>query len=106
MFCVFFENTSSEYAVRLLPEEAQTEEGFSGFSRGREECKTEKRKEKQRRGQSYSSLSDVATQLADAISQPLRIETMENRFADDKHRESAAMADTVLKLMELESALK
>jgi hypothetical protein len=106
MFCVLFEKPSLDYALRLLPEEAQTEEGISGFVRAREECKIEKRKEKRRRDQSQSSLADVETQLADAISQTIRIETMESRLVDNKHSESAAMVDTVLKLMELEPALK
>jgi hypothetical protein len=106
MFCVFFEKPSLDYALRLFPEEAQTEEGISGFVRAREECKIEKRKEKWRRDQSQSSLADVATQLADAISKPIRIKTMESRLAENNHSESAAMADTFLKLMELESALK
>jgi hypothetical protein len=95
-----------DYALRLLPEETQTKEGISGFVRAREECKIEKRKEKRRRDQSQSSLADVATQLADAISKPIRIETLESRLAENNHIESAATADTVLKLMELESALK
>jgi hypothetical protein len=94
------------YALRQVPEEAKTKEGISGFVRASEECKIENRKEKRRRDQLQSSPADVATQLAGAISQPIRIETLESRLAENKHSESAAMADTVLKLMELYSAVK
>jgi hypothetical protein len=97
----FLREAFLDYALRLLPEESQTEEVISGFVRAREECKIEKRKDKRGRDQPQSSLSDVATQLSDAISQPIRIETMESRLADNHHSESAATADTVLKLIEL-----
>jgi hypothetical protein len=97
-----------EVAIRLLPEGARAEEGVPGFySRHQRGPYGENRKDRQARRASYnSSIGDIASQLASAISQPLRIEQVEKGYSNESHKKNTSMADTVLRLMELESKLR
>jgi hypothetical protein len=108
MFCVFNGKPALEFAIRLLPEGARAEEGVPGFdSRHQRGPYGENRKGRQAGRASYnSSIGDIASQLASAISQPLRIEQVEKGYSNESHKENTSMADTVLRLMELESKLR
>jgi hypothetical protein len=108
MFCVFHGKPSLEYAIRLLPAGAQSEQGIPGHDAPHHpNSLSASRKRRSERVSSTSSFAEAASQIAAAISQPLRIEQVDpSDQRSGSFKEHSDMADTVVKLMDLEGVLQ
>jgi hypothetical protein len=104
-FCVFHGRPAMEYAIRLLPSGAQAEEGIPGFEKKTDRT-TLAASRKRSRTSSSTSFADVASQLADALSKPVRIERSSSDGGASTLSKHTEMADAVLKLLELEEKLQ
>jgi hypothetical protein len=103
-FCIFHNKSAMDYALRLLPERAHAVEGIPGFSKQMERKTMSSAKKSKTSAE--TSIADIASQIAEAMSKPVRIEQVssgDSRFMFSKHVD---MAETVPKLMELEKKLQ
>jgi chromosome segregation ATPase len=108
MFCVFNGKPAMDYAIRMLPDGAHAEEGVPKYDSRKQRGFYGARRSSTQDGRasSQSSLAEIASQIAGAISQPLRIEHAENVYQNEPQKEHSEMAGTVLKLLELESKMQ
>jgi hypothetical protein len=108
MFYVFHGKPSLEYAIRLLPAGAQSEQGIPGHDAPHHpNSLSASRKRRSERVSSTSSFAEAASQIAAAISQPLRIEQVDpSDQRSGSFKEHSDMVDTVVKLMDLEGVLQ
>jgi hypothetical protein len=111
-FCVFHDQPSLDYALRLLPEGARAECGVPSVDTTLDRSVLRDRR-KAARSTTHSgsasgkeSLAEYVSSIADALRQPIVLSSQQNTTtATRQHEEAASMATALSRLMDVEATL-